>query len=117
VKAIFRKLPTGLHTGRVFLRHGKPFDEIKHSFQSACDRTGIKGFCFHDLCHCALNNLRLVGNDYFKMMSISDHKTMSVFKRYNLVTEDELAKIKWPEEDSVSEAKAAAQAGDSNAGG
>lgn len=30
---------------------------------------------------------------------------MSVFKRYNLVDEDELSKIKWPLEDSVGENK------------
>ena len=31
---------------------------------------------------------------------------MSVFKRYDLVDEDELSKIKWPLEDSVVENKA-----------
>jgi integrase len=101
VKAILEKLPRGLHTDRVFLRRGKPFDEIKNSFQSACDEAGIKDFTFHDLRHCALNNLRLAGNDYFKIMSMSGHKTMSVFKRYNLVTEEELSRIKWPGEGRI----------------
>jgi hypothetical protein len=41
--------------------------------------------------------LRLTGNDFFRMMAIPGHKTMSVFKRYNLLTEDELAQIKWKE--------------------
>jgi hypothetical protein len=31
----------------------------------------------------------------------SIHKTMPCFKRYNLVTGDEPAKIKWPEEDRI----------------
>jgi hypothetical protein len=30
------------------------------------------------------------------------HKTISVFKRYNLLTEEELAQVKWPSENSVS---------------
>ena len=47
-------------------------------------------------------NLRLAGNDYFKIMSMSGHKTMSVFKRYNLVTEKELSQIKWLDEGKIS---------------
>jgi hypothetical protein len=55
----------------------------------------------HDDGKCALNNLRLAGNDYFKIMSMSGHKTMAVFKRYNLVTEEELSQIKWPEKGGI----------------
>jgi integrase len=95
VRATLEKLPRGLHTDRVFLRHGQPFDEIKHSFQSACEKAKIENFCFHDLRHCALNNLRKAGNDFFQIMALSGHRTISVFKRYNLVTEEELSQIKW----------------------
>ncbi len=97
VKATLEKLPRPIHTDRVFLRYGQPFDEIKHSFQSACEKAKIEDFMFHDLRHCALNNLRKAGNDFFQIMAMSGHKTISVFKRYNLVTEEELAGIKWPE--------------------
>jgi integrase len=96
VKATLEKLPRSIHTNRVFLRYGQPFDEIKHSFQSACEKAKIEDFTFHDLRHCALNNLRKAGNDFFQIMAMSGHKTISVFKRYNLVTEEELAAIKWP---------------------
>jgi integrase len=98
VKAILEKLPRPLHTDRVFLRYGHPFEEIKHSFQTACKNAGIENFTFHDFRHCALNNLRKAGNDFFQIMALSGHKTISVFKRYNLVTEEELSGIKWPEE-------------------
>jgi integrase len=97
VKVILEKLPRAIHTDRVFLRYGQPFDEIKHSFQTACKGAKIENFTFHDLRHCALNNLRKAGNDYFKIMALSGHKTISVFKRYNLVTEEELSGIKWQE--------------------
>ena len=117
VRTILEKLPRGLHTDRVFLFDGKPFKEFKRAWKTALKDAGIEDFCFHDLRHCALNNLRRSGNDFFQIMALSGHKTMSVFKRYNLVTEDELAKIKWPEEDRVSEAKAAARSGDSSPSG
>jgi integrase len=95
VKAILAGLPRGLYTDRVFLQNGIPFDDFKKSFRSACDKAGILDFTFHDFRHCALNNLRLAGNDYFKIMAISGHRTLSCFKRYNLVTEEELTRIKW----------------------
>ena len=47
-------------------------------------------FTFHDLRHCAINNLRLAGNDHFAIKKISGYKTDSAFQRYNLVTEDEI---------------------------
>ena len=96
IRDILEKLRKNSSTGRVFLRRGKPFDRIKHSFQSACKRAKIENFIFHDLRHCAINNLRKQGNDYFKIMAISGHRTTSVFQRYNLVDEEELSKVKWP---------------------
>jgi integrase len=101
VKAMLESLPRGLHTDRVFLRNGQPFDWMKHSFKSACRRASIANFTFHDLRHCALNNLRKAGNDFFQVMALSGHRSMSCFKRYNLVTEEELSNIKWPSNVSV----------------
>ncbi len=99
---VLKCLPRALHTNRVFLLNGKPFYEIKRAFRTACKVAGIEDFVFHDLRHCALNNLRLAGNDYFKIMALSGHKTTSCFKRYNLVTEDELKKLTWPSDDRES---------------
>ncbi len=102
VKEMLEALPRAIHTDRVFLREGKPFKEFKKSYDSACKLAGLNNWTFHDLRHCAINNLRLAGNDYFKIMAVSGHKTMSVFKRYNLVTEEELGTVQWPDESSGS---------------
>ena len=64
-----------------------------------------------------MNNLRKAGNDFPQIMALSGHKTISVFKRYNLVTEEELAKIKWPSYVSAAETKTAAESGDGRSGG
>jgi len=98
VLAELHRLQKGSNADRVFLRKGKPLNEIKKSFRSACDRAGLVDFTFHDLRHCAINALRLAGNDYFKIMAMSGHRTMSVFKRYNLVTEAELQGVNWPDQ-------------------
>ena len=50
-------------------------------------------FRFHDLRHTCINNWRLQGHDFFRIMAASGHKTMEVFKRYNTVTEAELMKL------------------------
>ena len=50
-------------------------------------------FVFHDFRHTCLNNWRGEGHDYFRIMAASRHKTISVFKRYNLVDEQELQSL------------------------
>lgn len=47
-------------------------------------------FTFHDLRHTAINNWRLQGHDNFRSLAASGHKTISVFKRYNKVSREEL---------------------------
>ena len=97
------RLPRGIRSSRVFLWRGKPVNDLKKAFKAACTKAGLDDFTFHDLRHCAINNLRLAGNDYFKIMAISGHKTMNVFKRYNLVTEEELSCIIWQDQVEGSE--------------
>lgn len=88
---MFRAMPRGLPGVRVFPYKGKAFgSSFQKAFETARKRAGIEDFTFHDLRHTAINNWRLQGHDYFRIMAASGHKTMNVFKRYNTVSKDEL---------------------------
>jgi integrase len=87
---MFRTMPRGLPGVPVFLRDGKPITSIREGFKAARRKAGLDGFNFHDLRHTFINNRRLEGHDYFRIMAATGHKTMSVFKRYNTVSKDEL---------------------------
>ncbi len=54
----------------------------------------------HDLYHCSIKNLKLARNDQFTLMIISGHKTTSVFRRYNVVTDDELQDVNWKNDEN-----------------
>jgi integrase len=87
---MFQAMPRGLPMTPVFTYKGRSMAEMHRSFVTACKRAGIEDFTFHDLRHTAINNWRLQGHDYFRIMAASGHKTMSVFKRYNTVSREEL---------------------------
>jgi integrase len=71
----------GLPGVKVFIYDGKSVSSIKWSFATACRKAGIEEFTFHDLRHTAVNNWRLQGHDYFRIMKATGHKTLSVFRR------------------------------------
>ena len=81
-----------LNCDRAFHRDGKPLrsNDLRWVHEVVCKGTGIEDFTFHDFRHTCINNWRREGHDYFKIMAASGHKTMSVFKRYNMVDEKEL---------------------------
>jgi integrase len=87
---MFKAMPRGLPGVKVFTRNGDPIKSIREVFEAAYRRAGIEGFTFHDLRHTAINNWRLQGHDYFRIMAATCHKTMTVFKRYNTVSKEEL---------------------------
>ena len=58
--------------------------------EDTCKQAGIADFTLHDFRHTCINTWRKAHHDYFKIMAASGHKTISVFKRYNLVDETEV---------------------------
>ncbi len=104
VREMLSNLPRGLHTDRVFLNRGRHINNFtgnyKLQWSRAVQEAELGDFTFQDLRHCAINNLRLPGNDHFTIMAISGHRTASVFRRYNVVTEEELQEVKWKPDES-----------------
>ena len=70
----------------------------RRAYNKAVEASCLGDFTFHYLRHCAINNLRLAGNDHFAIKKASGHKTDCAFQRYNLVTEEEMKGMKWLEE-------------------
>lgn len=81
-----------LNSDRVFHRNGKPItlEDIRRAHAMTCKKAAIREFVFHDFRRTRINLWRTEGHDYFKIMAASGHKTMSVFRRYNTVSEAEL---------------------------
>ncbi len=100
--AMFKALPRGLPGTPVFTYRGSSVGEMKRSFATAVKKANLEDFTFHDLRHTAINNWRVAGHDYFRIMAATGHKTLSVFKRYNTVSKEELRLLAEGKQDKYS---------------
>ncbi|HYA40279.1 MAG TPA: tyrosine-type recombinase/integrase, partial [Syntrophobacteraceae bacterium] len=69
---------------------GKPIKEFKRSWKTACRKAGTPGRMFHDFRRTAVRNLERAGVPRSVAMKLTGHKTESVYRRYDIVSQVDL---------------------------
>jgi integrase len=79
------------HCPFVFHRRGRPIGSFRKTWMTACRRAGLPGLRVHDLRRSAARNLIRAGVPENIAMKFTGHQTSSIFRRYDIVTERDLA--------------------------
>lgn len=69
---------------------GTPVKRFDKAWEEACEKAGVGKILFHDLRRSAARNLRRAGVDQAVSMTITGHRTDSMFRRYNITDERDL---------------------------
>lgn len=75
----------------VFQRAGSRLHEFAAEWKAACRAAGVPGRLLHDMRRTAVRNLERAGVSRSVAMKVTGHKTESVYKRYAIVAEKDIA--------------------------
>jgi integrase len=85
----------------VFHRNGKKIERFDKTWIKACRGAGYPGKIFHDLRRTAARNMIRAGVSQSVAMDITGHRTISMFLRYNITSEDDKRKALIATQDHV----------------
>lgn len=88
LQALFQSLPRHIKSDYVFCdRNGKPFSDVKKSFNTALKKAGIADFHFHDLRHTFASWMVMRGASLKAVAEILGHSDIATTQRYAHLSE------------------------------
>jgi integrase len=75
----------------VFHRQGQPIKSFRRAWRTACKDAGLLGMIPHDFRRTAVRNLERAGVPRSVAMKLVGHKTESIYRRYAIVAQRDLA--------------------------
>jgi integrase len=92
VLGMLKGLPRRLHCDCVFVNPttGRPWQDLQRAMERAREAAGLEGVWVHDLRRSFVTQARRSGLPESVVARFSGHRTQAVFKRYNIVEEQDL---------------------------